>query len=80
MKFKVKVYDNIKYSSDSKKVAETIYEDVISIETKYISDKDIYDAGFDSVDPYGEYTILTFANGEHSTFRNSFCDVFREEY
>ena len=33
--------------------------------------------GFDTVDEFEEYLILTFENGETSTFRNSHVDLFR---
>lgn len=73
----VEVYDSCKYERDSKKVGEARY-DIESFEVKQISDEEIYSMGFDEVDPYGEYLILTLAGGETSTFRNSFCDMFRD--
>ena len=63
MKVTVYVYDKSKYASDAQIVAETVYEDVISIEIKLISDEDILAEGFDSPDPNGHYLILTSANG-----------------
>ncbi len=76
MKVLVKVYDNSKYEESSKKVAEVEYN-IDGFEVKEINDDEIYGMGFDDVDPYGEYLILTFADGETSTFRNSYCDMTR---
>lgn len=41
-----------------------------------MSNEEILDKGFDEVDEKGEYLILTFENGETSTFRNSLVDMF----
>ena len=58
MKVLVEVYDSCKYERGSKKVGEARY-DIESFEVKQISDEEIYSMGFDEVDPYGEYLILT---------------------
>lgn len=76
MKILVKVYDGSKYDATSEKVAETLYNDVVSLDVKSISDDEILKV-FDDVDEYGEYAILTFADGTTSTFRNSHVDIFR---
>lgn len=76
MKVKVKVYDGVKYCDGTKKVAEVEY-DINDYEVKYISDDEIATMGFDTVDEFGEYLILTFENGETSTFCNSHVDLFR---
>ena len=76
-KMVVEIYDSCKYNKESKKITEVVFEDVTKIEVKQISDNEIYRMGFDEVDEYKEYCILTFANGESSTFRNSHVDVFR---
>lgn len=76
MKILVKVYDGSKYDATSEKVAETRYNDVVSLDVKSISDDEILKV-FDDVDEYGEYAILTFADGTTSTFRNSHVDIFR---
>lgn len=75
MKVSVKVYDKVKYEKDSKKLAELEYN-ISSYEVKEIPDREIYDLGFDEVDKYGEYLILTLKDGEKSTFRNSLVDLF----
>ena len=76
MKVKVKVYDGVKYWDGTEKVAEVEY-DIKDYEVKQISDEEIAAMGFDTVDEFGEYLILTFENGETSTFRNSHVDLFR---
>ena len=73
----VEVYDGSKYDAASEKVAETRYNDVVSLDVKHISDDEILKV-FDDVDEYGEYSILTFADGTTSTFRNSHVDIFYE--
>ena len=78
MKVLVKVYDGIKYDAASTKVAETRYNDVVSLDVKHISDDEIFAQGFDTIDDYREYAILTFADGTTSTFRNSCVDIFYE--
>lgn len=77
MKFEIEVYDKCKYEADSSVVATVVYENVKSFEVKAIEDEDIYKMGFDEVDEYKEYLILTMADGETSTFRNSLVDMFR---
>lgn len=76
MKVKVKVYDGVKYWDGTEKVAEVEY-DIKDYEVKQISDEEIAAMGFDTVDEFGEYLILTFENGETSTFCNSHVDLFR---
>lgn len=75
MKVLVKVYNTCKYNVNAKVAAEIEYE-IEGFEVKEITDKEIYKLGFDDVDPYGEYLILTI-NGEQSTFRNSLVDMFK---
>ncbi len=76
MKVKIKVYDGVKYWDGTEKVAEVEY-DIKDYEVKEISDEEIAAMGFDTVDEFGEYLILTFENGETSTFCNSHVDLFR---
>ena len=76
MKVTVKVYDDQKYNGNAKVYGELKY-DIESFIVRKISDEEIYSAGFDEVDPYGEYLILTFTDGRKSTFRNSYVDMFK---
>lgn len=75
MKVTVKVYDGIKYESDSKKVAQVNYE-IKGYEVKEIPAYEILKE-FDETDEYNEYLILTMTDGETATFRNSRVDLFR---
>lgn len=75
MKVKVRVYDGMKYNENSKKMAEVEYN-VTGFEVKEIPATEILKV-FDETDEYNEYLILTLANGETSTFRNSHVDLFR---
>ena len=77
MKLKVKVYSGCKYDVESKKIAETIYNNVTSFEVKVMTDEEIFSTGFDETDEYNEYAIITFADGETVTFRNSHIDIFK---
>lgn len=75
MKVKVKVYDGIKYDENSAKITEVEYS-VTGFEVKEIPAAEILKV-FDETDEYNEYLILTLANGETATFRNSHVDLFR---
>ena len=75
-KMEVEVYSGCKYEKESVVINTVLYEDVIGLEVKRIEDDEVYGMGFDEVDEYKEYCILTFANGETATFRNSHVDVF----
>lgn len=76
MEIKVKVYNGIKYEASSEKVAEVIYKNVKTTRVVKLSNEEVYEMGFDDVDPEGEYFIMEFDNGETSTFRNSLVDAF----
>lgn len=75
MKVKVKFYNMSKYNTNSEKIAEVEYNPV-KIEVVRIPDEQIYTMGFEETDEYGEYLIMTDGDGETSTFRNSYVDVF----
>ena len=75
MKVKVKVYNMSKYNSNSEEIAEIEYN-LVKIEVVKIPDEQIYAMGFDEIDEYGGYLIMTHGDGETSTFRNSHVDVF----
>ena len=78
MKVEVRVYNMCKYNSNSEKIAEVEYNP-IKIEVVKIPDEQIYAMGFDEIDEYGEYLIMTHGDGETSTFRNSHVDVFFQD-
>ena len=75
MKVKVKVYDMCTYNKDSKKVAEVEYTDVKNFAVIEKTDGEIYNMGFDEVDPYKEYLFIKFADDTESIFRNSYVDM-----
>lgn len=72
----VEMYNGVKYEEGTEVIATANYKDVVAFEVKSFSDAEIYDQGFDEVDPYKEYLIITFENGETATFKNSFTDLF----
>lgn len=75
-KVEIVILDRCKYEGLSKVAART--ELVIDdYEVKTISDQEIYEQGFDEVDPYQEYLIISYSDGRKGTFRNSFVDMFR---
>lgn len=76
MRVRIIVYSGSKYNPGSRKVAQAEYS-IKGYEVREIPDAEIYAMGFDDVDPFSEYLILTLENGETSTFRNSLCDMFR---
>ena len=77
MKIIAKIYDMSKYNPESKKIAESHYDNVSKIEVIEMTDRRAMYLGFDEVDEHGEYLIITHENGETSTFRNSHVDLFR---
>lgn len=76
MKVKVVVYDICKYNEESKRVAEAHY-DIDDFEVLNGDQIDISSFGNDE-DDYDEYLVLHLTNGETSTFRNSYVDLFKE--
>ena len=77
MSLKITVYDGVKYNDGTEKVAETIYNNVEKLEVKRMTDEEIFAQGFDEVDEFEEYAIITFTDGTTTTFRNSHVDIFR---
>ena len=75
---KIKVYDGVKYDTTSEKVNEVIYDNVKNLSVKQMTDEEIYNLGFDTVDEYQEYAFIEFENGESATFRNSHIDIFKQ--
>ena len=78
MKLNVKLYNECKYEKDSKVIKDVNLEGIASLEIKEIPASEILkETDGSCVDPYNEYLILAYENGETSTFRNSYVDVFR---
>ena len=79
MNVKVKVYNTVKYNANSKKVAEVEYNNIRGYEV--VTGDRATEIGLEtdesSRDEYNEYLIITLEDGETSTFRNSYVDMFR---
>ena len=72
-----KAYDKIKYDKKSKVKSSAYFYNVKSIKIANIEDNEIINQGFDELDDYKEYLIIENSNGEKSTFRNSYVDIFK---
>lgn len=78
MKVKVKVYDGVKYSRVSKKIAEVEYQiDGFEVVTGDRATEIGLETDGNSLDEYNEYLVLDLGNGETATFCNSHVDLFR---
>ncbi len=79
MDVKIKMYDLMKYDRSSKKVAEVEYKNIQSFEV--VTGDRATEIGNttdeNSRDDYNEYLVITLADGDTATFRNSYCDLFR---
>ena len=78
MSVKVVVYDKCKYDLTSEKVAKVEYYNIKGWDS--VSDPmtvEKIEAETDEIDEYHEYLIIALENGEISTFRNSYVDMFR---
>lgn len=77
MNVKVKIYDEVKYSESSEKIAEVEYE---IKDFKVVTGDEATEIGLTtdeaSRDEYNEYLVLTLADGDEATFRNSHVDMF----
>ena len=77
MKLNIKLYDKCKYEEDAKIIKDVNITDIISLEVVEIpASKILTETDGSCVDDYNEYLILTYDNGETSTYRNSYVDVF----
>ena len=75
MRILLKLYNTNKYDLNSVVIKKVELEvEKVSVET--IEDNKIIDLGFDEVDPYKEYCVITFKNKEKSYYRNSMVDLF----
>ena len=79
MKVLVKIYDGVKYFRGSEKVCEHTYNDVESWKIVGGKEAEEIEEEFrgNALDELHEYLVLSFANGETSTFRNSHTDLFK---
>ena len=78
MKLNIKLYDKCKYEEDAKIIKDVNITGIISLEVVDIpASKILTETDGSCVDDYNEYLILTYDNGETSTYRNSYVDVFR---
>lgn len=80
MKMMIVVYEKCKYNPDSRTENIVVYDNVEKYEV--ISDAAAaakIEAHTDGscIDDYHEYLNLYFDNGEVSTYRNSYVDLFR---
>lgn len=78
MRFNIKLYDRCKYEEDSKVIAEVEVTGVVSKVIREIPASEILkETDGSCVDDYNKYTILTFEDGETSTYRHCYVDVLR---
>lgn len=75
MTVEIRIYDGCKYHKGSEEITRRTY-DIEDYEVKEITDNEMYAEGFDEVDEYSEYLILTLKGGDIATFRNSHVDMF----
>ena len=78
MNVKVKIYNGVKYNMKSEKVAEVEYKNIKRFEV--VTGERATEIGNEtdanSRDEYNEYLVITLEDGETTTFRNSYVDLF----
>lgn len=78
MKFKVRIYDGVKYRAESKKVADVEYEiNGFEVVTGDRAAEIGLETDENSRDEYNEYLVLMLESGETATFCNSHVDLFK---
>ena len=78
MRINIKVYDKCKYLEDSKVIAEVVLSGITNVKVKEIPlFERLNETVVSCVDEYNKYLILTFENGETSTYRHCHVDAFR---
>ena len=78
MRMNIKLYDGNKYLEGSKVIADVDITCVTSVVVREIPKNEILkETDGSCVDDYNKYTILTFENGETSTYRHCYVDVIR---
>ena len=75
MKFEVEVYNQVKYERGAKVIHTNLYKDVAKFEV--VTEAQLGMDVSDMKDPYGEYLVLTMADGSTATYRNSYVDLFK---
>ena len=74
----IKLYDKCKYEEDSNVIASVNLNGVVSLDVREIPESEILkETDGSCVDEFNKYAILTFENGEISTYRHCHVDVFR---
>lgn len=79
MNVKVKVYDMNKWRNEAEKVSEVEYNNIQGFEV--VTGDKATEIGNktdgSSRDDFNEYLVITLADGQKATFRNSRVDVFK---
>lgn len=70
MKVKVTIIDENK-----EPVTSAIIDNVSTITPMHMEDRQVYDEGFDEVDPNGMYLIFTHKDGSVGTYRASYVII-----
>lgn len=75
----IDIHDVVKYIDlDPEELKRIRYTDVVAFEVVTGEAAALIEAKSDGscIDDYHEYLVLTFANGDTATFRNSYVDMF----
>lgn len=74
----IEIHEQVKYFDQSEELPRVQYSDVVSFEVIHGEAAAQIEAETDGscIDEYHEYLVLSFSNGETSTFRNSHVDMF----
>ena len=86
MKYKVRtgriveldIHEEVKYTDRREDLPRIRYSDVVAFEVVHGEAAAQIEAESDGscIDDFHEYLVLFFANGDTSTFRNSYVDMF----
>lgn len=74
----LEIHKEVKYEDRSEDLPVIKYSGVTAFEVVHGEAAALIEADSDGscIDDYHEYLVLYFANGETSTFRNSYVDMF----
>lgn len=77
-KVQLDIYNGVKYERGTEQIAEE-FRDIEAFEVKQIPDYEAEAMGFDfdDIDPYQEYLVLYYQNGQTEIWRNSYVDMFK---